>query len=93
MFWCDARANHNFSANHNFRLGEKHNVQWRHFPPGSGSFSIYAVRMILALSSELDELLAEVLALQQTDKRLRRILQAVGDGFAVLDFSLGHVSG
>src|SRR5215472_1212243 len=42
---------------------------------------------------ELHQLLAEVLALQHTDERFRRILETNGDGLAILDLAGGDALG
>src|SRR6478609_3980847 len=47
----------------------------------------------MRVSGELDQLLAEIPALQEVDKALRRVLDALHDGFAVLDPATGHHRG
>src|SRR5437016_2059021 len=43
-----------------------------------------------AVSGELDELFSKVLPLEQADESLRRVLQAVRDGFPVFYFAAGN---
>src|SRR6185503_12106625 len=40
---------------------------------------------------ELHELLAEVLALEQADEGLRRVVDSLDDGFAILELARGQV--